>query len=507
MSRMNGIRQLIIDVLSSEERLRILFPKYENRPDGVFLKLLPGDEFIPNEFIEENRSVLDPVLELPLARKEVRAAVFEVLKKLTWGAKLIDLIEEFERGRSEHEEEPTLPVRRWLILSQEESTRLERVRFDADPKAALAELKTPGELHWAVLHFSGGPNDELLLPLAKRPEFDFGTMQILRFNLQPKSWELAHVVEERAKNGEFDSNRFQFIPFWDSDYYKNDLRFQPNQRIGGQYDAVYRPRNSESPKGTIPAMRLAIREALAIHPIPPQVIEDEKGMVVVPLQGIGNYPCESLDFRIDDEFLLANQDKVNDVLEAQLNPDGPEEFLVAVGELFEAIRTSSLPQDFVSLRDHIWERIDDLSKGYVLSPIEEVRLMRCRDKGDDVDCRLSAYRALKTKFELHEAADHFYFQDPVELFYPIIRNPKLDRGTALNIFWNKYLVDYIPEPGEMESDDEWVDLGKELYRNLLIGYYATEDFSFEINHQRDDRPDIPDSLKQPIHGQYPGFEA
>lgn len=496
MSRMNGIRQMIVDVLSKEERLRMLFPKYENRPDGVFLKLLPVDEFIPNEFIEENRAVLDPVLELPLARNEVRAAVFEVLKKLSWGAKLVALIDAFDVSLADEEVMPC-PDSRWLVLSDEESRRLRNAYFGPDRKAAYAALQTPGELHWAVLNFDWRNGEDCFSSIIMNPNLDLGTAQYWYFNAREACGSRSIQGFDRPlAEGKFRSELIQFIPYWEPDHYFSREKYRPNQRHEGQYDAVYRPRTSDSPSDSIQAMRLCIREALAIHPVPPLAIEDQNGICFQPFASHGAYLCESFEFRVEDEFLTDHRDAVHRVMNAQTQADGPERMLSELSELFRDHPAS----EFLGLRDRIWDRSDTSAERIIFSPIEVARTDRCEGSND----RLAAHRALRTKAELHEVATHFYFQDPAELLYPIIRNPNLDRGTALTIFWNRYIYDYLPEPGEDAGDDEYVDLAKELYRNLLIGYYTTEEFSFDMENGLTERPDIPDSLKQPISGKYTG---
>lgn len=498
MSRMNEIRQMVVDVLKNEPILRVKGAEVESEDGGVLLKLPYGDHFFTNEFIAENAATLVPMLERPIDDREVRTAILDLLSKSDFGSFVRHQIDLIETSSPKYHHRN----RRWLILSVEESQRLERAYFGPDRKAAYTNLRTPGELHWAVLNFDWKNRDECLEDILQNPSLDFGTAQFLRFNTV-RTWgsSMASSLRTRMEEGNISSQLFQFIPYWESDYEYTEERFRPNQRMFGQYDAVYRPRTSESPRDTIQAMRLCIREALAIHPVPALVNEDEKGLLFRPFWSHGRVPCESFEFRVEDEVLLDNRNKVVQIMEAQRDLTGPEEMLAAIDSFLTY--PDHKAHEFLSLRDQCWNQLDNPPYGYELSPVEQVRLMRL----ECADDWLAAYRALRTKAELHEAIMNFNCDGGEEALRPIIRNPNLDRGSALAFFWNRYLFEYLPEPGEQERDlgRDTTSLAKELYRNLLIGYYTTEEFSFKMEGCLEGaRPDIPDSLKQPIHGKYPG---
>jgi hypothetical protein len=127
---------------------------------------------------------------------------------------------------------------------------------------------------------------------------------------------------------------------------------------------------------------------------------------------------------------------------------------------------------------------------YTLADPEMDRIATCKDplgvmRQREIPNRRNAlqrfykesYGQLQTASELHYLALTHNFDD-VELLPLMTHNPKMDRGTALALFWNRNLLELLDKPREEVS--EWAveayDITIDLLERLISGFYTTEIF-------------------------------
>ncbi len=158
-----------------------------------------------------------------------------------------------------------------------------------------------------------------------------------------------------------------------------------------------------------------------------------------------------------------------------------------------------------------------------LTAEESDRVDRCLEPSSRVDDDLdgdkwdvevqtvlnAAMDGLSTAAELHIVL-HFYNLDDVDNLLPLVSHPNLDRGTALQLFWNKGFIEYLTN--HTDEADEFELEGHSIAVNLLnrlesdqfqskLFSFAADPYYLEISGLK---YDIPDTLRQSIQGQYSG---
>lgn len=158
-------------------------------------------------------------------------------------------------------------------------------------------------------------------------------------------------------------------------------------------------------------------------------------------------------------------------------------------------------------------RVDVYSKlrVYTFTPQESDRV----GKHQDLDQGMyNDFSQLKTAAELHYCILFADVSDGLdECVEGALRNPALDRGTALNLFVNLNMIDWFEREEPNRSGYVIPELIELLFDRLNSGAYQTEIFRYlPQEHQLNDGvPDlsrfsreIPAWMFQPIAGQYDG---
>lgn len=119
------------------------------------------------------------------------------------------------------------------------------------------------------------------------------------------------------------------------------------------------------------------------------------------------------------------------------------------------------------------------------------------------------YGKLRTAAELHYLALNHNFSD-IEILPLMTHNPRMDRGTALTLFWNRGLPELLRTPRE-EVDEytiEAYEIAIDLLDRLKSGFYTTELFRFVPDPSaiadKQIAVRIPAKLKKPIKGEFDG---
>lgn len=118
---------------------------------------------------------------------------------------------------------------------------------------------------------------------------------------------------------------------------------------------------------------------------------------------------------------------------------------------------------------------------------------------------------LQTTEELRLLAERFNWDDDPDVLFPVIRNSKCDKGTALFLFWLSDPVSFFELWGSEEEalatgewSRDWYHLLVEIQSRYVAGFYKESDFHVDpkkeaVGDFTSDslKTDIPDVMRQP----------